>query len=133
VTGKKVLIVEDENLQLTSVAKRLKSAGFEVAAARDGMSAISTARKEQPDIILLDLGLPAGDGFVVLQRLQLIIQTSTIPVIVVSSRTPAGNKDAALRAGAIAYFQKPVTTEVLVKAIREALGISETDPAASQV
>jgi DNA-binding response OmpR family regulator len=133
VSGKKVLIVEDENLQLTLVAKRLKSAGFEVVAARDGMSAISTARKEQPDIILLDLGLPAGDGFVVLQRLQLIIQTATTPVIILSSRPPAGNKDAALRAGAVAYFQKPVEPEVLIKAIRETLGISETDPAASQV
>jgi CheY-like chemotaxis protein len=133
VTGKKVLIVEDENLQLTSVAKRLKSAGFEVAAARDGVSTISTGRKEQPDIILLNLGSPAGDGFVVLQRLQLIIQTATIPVIVVSSRTPVGNKEAALNAGAIGYLQKPVATEVLVKAVRDALGISETDPAAGQV
>jgi DNA-binding response OmpR family regulator len=53
--GKKILIVEDENLQLTTLAKRLKSAGFEVAAARDGTSAISTARIEQPDVILLDL------------------------------------------------------------------------------
>jgi DNA-binding response OmpR family regulator len=133
VTGKKVLIIEDENVQLTLLAKRLKSAGFEVVAARDGMSAIGTARKEQPDIILLDLGLPAGDGFVVLQRLQLIIQTATIPVIILSSRTPVGNKEAALRAGAVAYMQKPVEPEVLVKAIRETLGISEADSAASHV
>lgn len=132
-TGKKVLIIEDENVQLTLLAKRLKSAGFEVVAARDGMSAIGTARKEQPDIILLDLGLPAGDGFVVLQRLQLIIQTATIPVIILSSRTPVGNKEAALRAGAVAYMQKPVEPEVLVKAIRETLGISEADSAASHV
>jgi PleD family two-component response regulator len=68
--GKKILIVEDENLQLTALARRLRSAGFEVVAARDGMTAVSTARKEQPDLILLDLGLPAGDGFSVLQRLQ---------------------------------------------------------------
>ena len=54
-------------------------------------------------------------------------------MIVVSSRTPVGNKDAALRAGAVAYLQKPLDTEVLVKAIRAALGISETDPAASPV
>jgi DNA-binding response OmpR family regulator len=130
--GKKILIVEDENLQLTTLAKRLKSAGFEVAAARDGTSAISTARKEQPDVILLDLGLPAGDGFIVLQRLQLIIQTATIPVIVVSSRTPVGNKEAALKGGAVAYLQKPVDIDALLKAIREALGISEADAPANQ-
>jgi DNA-binding response OmpR family regulator len=126
--GKKILIVEDENLQLTMVAKQLKSAGFEIAGARDGTSAISTARKEQPDLILLDLGLPAGDGFTVLQRLQLIIQTSLIPVIVLSSRTPVGNRDAALKNGAVAYLQKPVKSEDLVKAINEALGIAEPSP-----
>jgi DNA-binding response OmpR family regulator len=126
--GKKILIVEDENLQLTMVAKQLKSAGFEIAGARDGTSAISTARKEQPDLILLDLGLPAGDGFTVLQRLQLIIQTSLIPVIVLSSRTPVGNRDAALKNGAVAYLQKPVKSEDLVKAINQALGIAEPSP-----
>jgi DNA-binding response OmpR family regulator len=126
--SKKILIVEDENLQLTMVAKQLKSAGFEIAGARDGTSAISTARKEQPDLILLDLGLPAGDGFTVLQRLQLIIQTSLIPVIVLSSRTPVGNRDAALKSGAVAYLQKPVKSEDLVKAINQALGIAEPSP-----
>jgi len=126
--GKKIMIVEDENLQLTTLARRLKSAGFEVTAARDGMSAISTARKEQPDLILLDLGLPAGDGFVVLQRLQLLITTSGTPVIVVSSRPTAGNRDQALKAGAIAYFQKPVDFDVLLPAINDALGIVPPNP-----
>jgi DNA-binding response OmpR family regulator len=126
--GKKILIVEDENLQLTALARRLKSAGFEITAARDGLTAISTARKEQPDIILLDLGLPAGDGFVVLQRLQMLLNTGIIPIIVLSSRTPVGNRDASLKAGAIAYYQKPVDVEVLIKAINEALGLSQPDP-----
>jgi DNA-binding response OmpR family regulator len=125
--GKKILIVEDDNLQLTALARRLKSAGFEIAAARDGLTAISTARKEQPDLILLDLGLPAGDGFVVLQRLAMLINTGTIPVIVLSSRTPIGNRDAALKAGAVAYIHKPVDVPVLLKAINEALGIAPPD------
>jgi DNA-binding response OmpR family regulator len=96
-SGKKIMIVEDEVVQLTVLARRLKAAGFDIVGARDGMTAISTARKEQPDLILLDLGLPAGDGFVVLQRLQMLINTGAIPVIVVSSRTPIGNRDAALK------------------------------------
>jgi CheY-like chemotaxis protein len=87
--GKKILIVEDEVVQLTALARRPKTAGFEIVAARDGLTAISTARKEVPDLILLDLGLPAGDGFVVLQRLGMLINTGTIPIIVVSSRTPS--------------------------------------------
>jgi DNA-binding response OmpR family regulator len=125
---KKIMIVEDENLQLTALARRLKSAGFDIVAARDGMTAISTARKEQPDLILLDLGLPAGDGFVVLERLQMLLNTSTIPIIVLSSRDPKGNRDAVIRAGAIAYFQKPVEIEALLKAIHNALGLSPPAP-----
>ncbi len=126
--GKKILIVEDDNLQLTALARRLKTEGFEIVAARDGLTAISTARKEQPDLIVLDLGLPAGDGFVVLQRLGMLINTGTIPVIVLSARTPIGNRDAALKAGAIAYIHKPVDVPVLLKAINEALGISPPEP-----
>ena len=127
-SGKKILVVEDDNLQLTTLARRLKSAGFDVVAARDGLTAISAARKEQPDLILLDLGLPAGDGFVVLQRLGMLINTGTIPIIVVSSRPPLGNRDAALQAGAIAYIHKPVDMSVLLKTINEALGLSPTEP-----
>ncbi len=121
------MIVEDEVVQLTALARRLKSAGFEVVAARDGLTAISTARKEQPDLIVLDLGIPAGDGFVVLQRLSMLINTGTIPVIVLSSRTPIGNRDAALKAGAIAYIHKPVDFPVLLTTINEALGISSPE------
>jgi DNA-binding response OmpR family regulator len=127
-SGKKILIVEGEVVQLTALARRLKTAGFEIVAARDGLTAISTARKQQPDLILLDLGLPAGDGFVVLQRLAMLINTGTIPIIVVCSRTPVGNPDAALKAGAIAYIHKPVEIPVLLKAINEALGISPPEP-----
>jgi DNA-binding response OmpR family regulator len=126
--GKKILIVEDEVVQLTALARRLKTAGLEVVAARDGLTAISTARKEQPDLIVLDLGIPAGDGFVVLQRLSMLINTGTIPVIVLSSRTPIGNRDAALKAGAIAYIHKPVDVPILLKAINDALGISSPEP-----
>lgn len=126
--GKKILIVEDENVQLTTLARGLKSAGFEVVAARDGLTAISTARKEQPDLIVLDLGIPAGDGFVVMQRLQMLINTGTIPIIVLSSRTPIGNRDAALKAGAIAYIHKPLDMPLLLKAINDALGLSPSEP-----
>ncbi|MGC2527600.1 MAG: response regulator [Candidatus Acidiferrum sp.] len=126
--GKKILIVEDENVQLTTLARGLKSAGFEVVAARDGLTAISTARKEQPDLIVLDLGIPAGDGFVVMQRLQMLINTGTIPIIVLSSRTPIGNRDAALKAGAVAYIHKPLDMPLLLKSINDALGLSPSEP-----
>jgi two-component system KDP operon response regulator KdpE len=129
--GRKILIVEDEILQLTALARRLKSAGFEIVAARDGWTAISTARKEHPDLILLDLGLPAGDGFLVLRRLTMLINSVTVPIVVVSSRPPLGNRDAALQAEAMAYMPKPVDMPVLLNIINDALGIASPDPRAS--
>ena len=122
---KKILIVEDEATQLTLVAKQLKTAGYEVIGARDGMTAISTARKEKPDLVLLDLGLPAGDGFVVMQRLQTLLSTSIIPIIVLSSRNPSETEQAAKKAGAVAYLQKPVDPEKLLKLISDSIGAPE--------
>lgn len=125
--GKKILLVEDDRAQLTLLAKRLKSAGYDVLGASDGMTAVSLARKEKPDLVILDLGLPAGDGFTVMGRLQTLIPTSTIPIIVLSSREAAQTSEAALKAGAQAYLQKPVDPDVLLGKIREAVG-DETAP-----
>jgi CheY-like chemotaxis protein len=84
--GKLIFVVEDEAVQLALVAKLLKNAGYEVIEARDGIVAVSIARKENPDLVLLDLGLPEGDGFAVMERLQLLPATARIPVVVLSSR-----------------------------------------------
>jgi DNA-binding response OmpR family regulator len=120
----KILVVEDEIGQLTTVAKVLRTAGFDVVAASDGTSAVATARREHPDVILLDLGLPAGDGIVVMHRLKNLIPTATIPVIVLSGRDPTENREAALVAGAVAYLEKPADRDKLVQAIRKVLGDS---------
>src|SRR6266481_3623844 len=77
--------------------------------------------KALPDVIILDLGLPAGDGFVVLERLQNSDLLSGIPVIVLTARDPHGNEQRALRAGAAAFFQKPVDNEELLNVIRVSL------------
>jgi CheY-like chemotaxis protein len=120
--GKLILVVEDEAVQLTLVAKLLKSAGYEVIEARDGIVAVSVARKENPDLVLLDLGLPEGDGFAVMERLQLLPSTAKIPVVVLSSRDAANTEAAAKRAGARAYLEKPVDKGKLLIAVGEALG-----------
>ena len=69
-TGKKLLLIEDDKDTVRAMAVRLKSQGYDLVVASDAISAISTARKEKPDLIILDLGLPGGDGFVVMQRLR---------------------------------------------------------------
>ena len=75
-----------------------------------------------PDLVILDLGLPAGDGFVVLDRMKDLPDLMAIPVIVLSARDPAHNKKRALDEGALAFFQKPPENHEFLTAIRHALG-----------
>ena len=120
----KILLVEDDADLRLAMAVRLKRAGYETAFAEDGVGAISIARAEEPDLILLDLGLPAGDGFVVLERLKKNPQLAAIPVIVLSARNARDNEQPALEAGALTYFEKPIQTEELLEVIERALAAS---------
>jgi DNA-binding response OmpR family regulator len=101
---------------------RLRAHGYQVVLAPDAVAAISTARAERPDLIILDIGLPGGDGFVVLERLKAVSELALIPVIVLSARHPTPNRDRALEAGALAFLQKPVDIEEFLAAVRKALG-----------
>jgi two-component system cell cycle response regulator len=121
-TAKKVLIVEDDGDQRLAISIRLRATGYTTAFAADGVGAVSAAQRERPDLILLDLGLPAGDGFRVLERLRAIPQLSGIPTIVLTARDAASSEDRALDLGAVAFFQKPVDAASLLGAIRQVLG-----------
>jgi two-component system KDP operon response regulator KdpE len=122
VSKKKILIVEDNLVIRHALNMQLRANNYETAFAPDALLAISVARKELPDLILLDLGLPGGDGFLVMERLQNIAPLACIPIIVVSARDAEGNRERALEAGAFAFFQKPAGNDVLLAAIRQALG-----------
>jgi DNA-binding response OmpR family regulator len=117
----KILIVEDDTDQLVGLKIRLLAHQYAVVHASDGVSAISVARKECPDIILLDIGLPAGDGFVVMQRLHNLADVAHVPIIVISARDAASNAERAINAGAYAFLQKPVDNQVLLGTIESAL------------
>ena len=117
----KILIVDDDPDLRQALRLRLRANEFETVQACDGYSAIAAAYRERPDLIILDLGLPAGDGFVVLDRLQKDDKLSTIPVIVLTARDPAGNERRALESGAVAFFQKPADNVELLQLIRATL------------
>jgi DNA-binding response OmpR family regulator len=91
--------------------------------AADALSATTTIVKQEPSLVILDLGLPCGDGFVVMERLQKHDRLAQIPVIVLTGRGKANNMDRALRAGAAAFFQKPVEDGQLLLAIWKALDV----------
>jgi DNA-binding response OmpR family regulator len=118
----KILIIDDDEDLILGLSIRLQANGYKVSSARDGISAIAAVRKEAPDLLILDLGLPVEDGFEVLQRLKDLTDLTTTPVIVLSARDPAGNEQRARDAGAKAYIQKPPNNHELMTAIRQALG-----------
>lgn len=117
----KILIVDDDPDLRRGLNLRLRSAHYDTAYATDGFSAIAMAQKEHPDLIILDIGLPAGDGFVVLERLQQNAALSTIPVIVLTARDPQSAREKIMKAGATAFFQKPADNSELLNAIRAVL------------
>ena len=119
---KKILIIDDDQHLQLGLSARLRARGYRVTCAADAISAITVARKELPDLIILDLGLPAGDGFLVLERMRELADLVAIPVIVLSARDPADNKKRALDGGAVAFFQKPPDNHEFLAAIRHALG-----------
>ena len=114
----KILVVDDDPDLVRALRLRLRANQYDIATATDGYSAIAAAQKEHPDLILLDLGLPAGDGFIVLDRLQKSDTLAGIPVIGLSARDPQNNEQRALKAGAAAYFQKPADNDELLNVTR---------------
>ncbi len=118
----KILIVEDDADTRELLKIRLRAHGYETAFAFDAVSAISVTREEKPDLILLDMGLPGGDGVVVMERLKTFPALAHIPVIVVRARDVAATGPRAAEAGAKAYVQKPIDNEELMAAVRSALG-----------
>ncbi len=117
----KVLIVDDDPDIRRGLNVRLQASGYVVLFAGDAMSAISVAVKERPDLVLLDIGLPAGDGYVVMERLQNYPALACIPVIVLSARDAETHRQKALDAGAYAFIKKPADSNQLLKTIRAAL------------
>jgi twitching motility two-component system response regulator PilH len=120
--NKKILIVDDDPDVRLGVHVRLKANHYDTFFADDAFGAIEEARRHVPDLIILDLGLVAGDGFQVMQRLKEVLFLAVIPVIVVSARDPYANQERALKAGAKAYLQKPVDDAELISVIQRVLG-----------
>src|ERR687891_236701 len=112
----KILIVDDDQDIRRLLGHRLKNEGYEAVFAGDAIAAVNVARKEGPDLILLDLGLPAGDGRLVMERLRAMPALEGIPIIVVTARDVSLERESLLAAGASAVFPKPFAYDDLVAA-----------------
>jgi len=119
---KTILIVDDHADTRLLLSAHLK-AQYRTVFAADALQAISVALKERPDAILLDLGLPGGNGLLVLQRLQSNTSLGCIPVIIVTADDPRVAEARTMEAGAVAFLQKPVNHDQLMAALQKATGV----------
>jgi DNA-binding response OmpR family regulator len=115
---KKILVIEDEQDVAKLLVIRLKSFNYEVAVADSGIQGIELAHKEKPDLIILDLMLPAGDGLSVLDTLRLSSYLRFTPVIVLTGLQDEEYKKKVIEKGVDAYFQKPYDAEQLLSSIK---------------
>jgi DNA-binding response OmpR family regulator len=125
---KKILVVDDDPDVRLGLQLRLSANHYDVISAADGVASIAEARKHMPDLMILDLGLPAGDGFSVLERMKANEKLSSIPVIVLSGRDRVGNRDRAIKAGARTFLQKPMANDKLLAVIRLVLEAKDHTP-----
>ncbi len=108
---KKILIIEDDPVGRQILHKAAITAGYDVLLASDALSALTETQRGKPDLIVLDLGLPAGGGFAFLQRVKSFPRLAIIPILVVSGQDRAANEQRALDAGVLKYMEKPASPE----------------------
>jgi len=125
---KRVLVVDDDEELVRILSVNLQVEGFDVSTAFDGMSAVMRAHKDQPDMIILDIKMPAGDGFSVVERLRSSTKTFTIPIVFLSALPKEDHETKARQAGVLHYFAKPFHMETLIAYIKERLGVENSQP-----
>lgn len=123
---KKILLIEDDPYFARLLAMQLAANDYHVAAACDVYAAIDEVKKDKPDLIILDVGLPLVDGFVVIDQLKAMYPIAQIPFIVLSGQDPAIVKKQAVRTDAVALLQKPPEPAELLAIVRKALGQPNT-------
>lgn len=117
----RILIADDEEDICRILKDRLELSGFDTLAAHNGIHAIATAQKHKPDLILLDLMMPAGTGPSVLSALKADVETQKIPIIVLTALKETELKDELIALGIEGFIQKPYDSENLVNQIRSLL------------
>ena len=113
---KRILIIEDDEKISKALVLRLQAAGYAINTAYDAVTGLSNAVKCPPDLILLDISLPAGSGLTLAERLHTLLVTPP-PIIFLTASTQPGLQEQASRLGAAAFFEKPYQPEQLMATI----------------
>jgi CheY-like chemotaxis protein len=118
-SAKKLLVVDDDPILCLGLNVRLRANHYDLCFAHEGEAALRVALIEKPDLILLDLSLPRGDGYFVLHSIKMIPELAAVPVIVLTARDKFTDESLCLDAGAKRFFEKPVSNCLLLKTIEE--------------
>lgn len=127
-SAKKILVVDDNEIVIKTISLKLQGAGYQVIAAMDGAEAVAAARRENPDLILLDIHFPPDvgsvewDGFRIMEWFHRLDTAKKIPVIIITGSEDPKSKERATTEGAVAFFQKPIEHDYLLKVVRATLG-----------
>jgi CheY-like chemotaxis protein len=119
----RVLVADDDPVHVRLVSERLKRMGHDVVAAFDALQACMSALRSPPDLVLLDISMPAGSGLEVLRRLKTNTKTNLIPIIIVSGNADPQAEAGARNLGADAFLPKPVDFDKLDQTIRQLVAV----------
>jgi DNA-binding response OmpR family regulator len=125
---RKILVVDDEPVLVETIAYNLEQAGYQVITAADGASALQAARREVPDLIILDIMLPEMDGLEVCRQLRRENSTATTPIMMLTAKSDEIDKVVGLEVGADDYVTKPFGRRELLARVRALLRRSDYVP-----
>ncbi|NJN97947.1 MAG: hybrid sensor histidine kinase/response regulator [Anaerolineales bacterium] len=120
--SKTILYVEDNAANRELVRQVLEGVGYTVLEALDGLSGIKAAQDTHPDLILMDINIPGMDGYEAATRIKSLPELSNIPIIALTAKVMAGDRERALAAGCNGYIAKPIDIDVLPQQVAEFLG-----------
>jgi CheY-like chemotaxis protein len=120
-TRRKLLIIDDDRAFVVLAAAILRDAGYMVLESYDAMQGFMYAQHDPPDLILLDMLMPAGGGMNVLEKLQTVRHLATIPVVVVTASTDDGLEETVKKAGAVNLLRKPLDRDGMLALVRQVI------------
>lgn len=119
---KKILIADDDVSLVTVLMSRLQKHNYEVIAAFDAAQALGLAHSSEPDLIILDIKMPAGTGESVLKNLKISTKTFSIPIIVMTAYPNDELRQSAIEKGVVDFFEKPFQIDKLLASIKKVFG-----------
>lgn len=122
---KKVLVVDDDKKSRYLVSFLLEKEGFKVIIATNGLEGIEAARKQQVDLIIMDVKMPKMDGYETTKRIRRLKKYKSIPIIALTSYAMTEDKERALKAGCTGYIPKPITSETFISEIKKFLEVKD--------